>query len=489
MTVTSALSGADRPGPRTIVPVSTTGRPRLAGLVTSDLLACLLGGLLAFSWRFWTEPAPEWFGWVVLGSPLLWVAAIATSGAYELRFLGVGTAEYRRMFLAAVWLLASVGTLSWAVKEQVARGYMAVAVPLTALLAVLGRYLIRRRLYRLRSSGTALHRVVAVGHPRAVTALVEQLRRDRQHGLHPVAACLTTGADRPATRRLEGLGVAVAGSVDSVVEAVAAYGADTVVVSWWSQLEPTEFRLLRWELEQHGVDLLLAPPLFEVADFRVAIRPASGVPLLHVQQPELSGTRRITKGLFDRLAAIALVLALAPLLITITLLIRLTSPGPALFRQRRAGLHGEYFTVYKFRTMVAEAESLRSSLVHLSQHGDVPFFKIRADPRITPVGNWLRKYSLDELPQLFNVVLGQMSLVGPRPQVAEEVASYGVDMRRRLLVKPGLTGLWQVSGRNDLSLEESVRLDVSYVENWSLLLDFQILARTAHAVVRGAGAY
>jgi exopolysaccharide biosynthesis polyprenyl glycosylphosphotransferase len=247
-------------------------------------------------------------------------------------------------------------------------------------------------------------------------------------------------------------------------------------------------RRLAWDLEKTGTDLCVAPALLDVAGPRTTIRPVAGLPLLHMDHPEFCGARRAAKSAFDKvLALLSLVLA-APLLVLLALIIRLDDGGPALFRQTRVGKDGRQFSVYKFRTMVADAEARRLALAAENQQQG-PLFKIRNDPRITRVGRWLRRWSLDELPQLVNVLNGEMSLVGPRPALPEEAAMYGDHVRRRLAVKPGMTGLWQVNGRSDLSWDESVRLDLRYVENWSFLLDLQILWKTCAAVVRGSGAY
>src|SRR5262249_6134345 len=244
-----------------------------------------------------------------------------------------------------------------------------------------------------------------------------------------------------------------------------------------------------WDLHDGGIELLVAPALAEVARERVEVRPVGGVPLLHVRAPVLSGPQRVLKGLMDRIAAGALLVAVSPVMMVVAVLIRTTSTGPALFRQRRVGRAGKDFSCLKFRTMTVDAEARRAELTHLNERQDGLLFKIRHDPRITRIGSVLRRYSIDELPQLINVVTGDMSLVGPRPPLPQEVAAYDNAVRRRLLVKPGLTGLWQVSGRSELSWAESVRLDLSYVDNWSPALDARILFRTAGAVVRGTGAY
>jgi exopolysaccharide biosynthesis polyprenyl glycosylphosphotransferase len=247
-------------------------------------------------------------------------------------------------------------------------------------------------------------------------------------------------------------------------------------------------RELAWELEKTGTDLCVAPALLDVAGPRTTIRPVAGLPLLHMDHPEFTGTKQVIKDAFDKLVGLSALALTAPVFLFVTLIIRLDDGGPAFFRQTRVGRDGRDFTVYKFRTMVMDAEKLKTELTASNDHDGV-LFKMRKDPRITKVGSWLRRWSLDELPQLLNVVRGDMSLVGPRPALPDEAARYGDYVRRRLVVKPGLTGLWQVNGRSDLSWEESVRLDLRYVENWSLVLDLQILWKTLSAVWRGSGAY
>jgi lipopolysaccharide/colanic/teichoic acid biosynthesis glycosyltransferase len=211
--------------------------------------------------------------------------------------------------------------------------------------------------------------------------------------------------------------------------------------------------------------------------------------MLHVEHPRLRGASRVLKEIFDRAAAIVGFALFLPVLALVAVLVKLTGGrGPAIFRQVRVGRYGKPFIMYKFRTMYPDAEA-RLAELRARNDLDGTLFKMRNDPRVTPVGRWLRRLSLDEIPQLINVIKGQMSLVGPRPPLQSEVAQYPFDMRRRLVVKPGLTGLWQVSGRSDLSWEESIRLDVSYVENWTFSMDLVILARTVLAVVHSSGAY
>jgi exopolysaccharide biosynthesis polyprenyl glycosylphosphotransferase len=298
-----------------------------------------------------------------------------------------------------------------------------------------------------------------------------------------VATCLTGTA-----QSREVAGIPVFGGFDDVPSAVRRCGADTVAVLSSSEIDGRALRQLAWELEKTGTDLCVAPALLDVAGPRTTVRPTAGLTLLHVDHPQLSGPRQAMKALFDRCAAGAALVALSPLMLALAMVIRLSDGGPALFTQTRVGKDGRVFKIYKFRTMVVNAERLRNQLLARNDLDGV-LFKLRRDPRVTAIGARLRRWSMDELPQLINVFLGDMSLVGPRPALPDETAKYADHVRRRLVVKPGLTGLWQVSGRSDLSWDESVRLDLRYVENWSFALDVQILWKTFSALCRGAGAY
>ena len=462
-------------------------RPYVAGLVVLDLLAALAATLAGTALRFHDSlAAASTTPYLVLSLllPLVWIAFVALGGGYERRFLGVGTEEYRRVAVAGAVLAATVAIGAFAVKFDLARGYVLVALPLIVLLSLGMRYARRKALHRRRRSGACMSGVVVVGYSVAVSDLIQRFRDEIYHGMRVVGVCLPEH-EADAT---EVEGCPVLGTFTEAAEAATLVGADTVAVLACPEMDGIELRRLAWRLEKTGTDLTVASALMEVAGPRTTIRPVAGLPLLHVEHPELVGARRLVKGVFDRCAAALALVLLSPLFAVLCVLIRSEGGGPALFTQTRVGRGGAEFTVYKFRTMVTGAESLKSILQPRNEHDGV-LFKMRQDPRVTPAGVWLRRYSLDELPQLINVVRGEMSLVGPRPPLPEEVAQYGHDVRRRLVVKPGMTGLWQVSGRSDLSWEESVRLDLRYVENWSLTLDIQILWKTWSAVIRGAGAY
>lgn len=457
-----------------------------------DFALAFAAAYVAFGVRFGASFWPYEMAYVVASAflPFVWVGFVALHGGYDPRFIGVGSDEFRRVLNAGVTFIAAVAIVAYASKVDIARGYVVLALPLATLADVAGRYVLRKHLHRLRRRGLCMRRVVVVGHQPAVGDLVSRMRRERHHGMEVVGACLprTTDETDPDHPAPDQSGVPVLGDFSEVPLAVQAAGADMVAVLACVEMNGTALRRLAWQLEKSGTELIVAPGLMEVAGPRTTIRPIAGLPLLHVEHPELAGARRVLKDLFDRLTAGMLLLLLAPTLGVIALAVRVTSTGPALFRQTRVGKEGREFTLLKFRTMSADAEARRAELDTRNEH-DGALFKIRRDPRVTPLGRWLRRYSLDELPQLVNVVRGQMSLVGPRPPLPREVAEYGHDVRRRLVVRPGLTGLWQISGRADLSWEESVRLDLRYVENWSLAFDIVILWKTLGAVVRASGAY
>jgi exopolysaccharide biosynthesis polyprenyl glycosylphosphotransferase len=450
----------------------------------ADGLCALVAGALAVEVRFASQGyLPGLYLAFTCVLPAFWWAMVMLAGGYDVRFIGLGSDEFRRVLNAAVGMTAAVAVVSYLGKLSLARGYMAIALPTLAALDLSVRYLLRKHLHRLRSRGSCTRRVIAVGHPAAVAELVTSLRRDSYHGLSVVAACV---AGTPTATEVAD--VPVAGTIDTVTTAVSSYNADTVAVLTCPEIDSLRLRELAWDLEKTGTDLCVAPALLDVAGPRTTIRPVAGLPLLHVDHPELAGGKRVIKGLFDRVGAALALILLAPLFAVIAVAIKGTDPGPALFRQRRVGRGGRLFTLYKFRTMVVGAEQQKALLAALNE-ADGALFKIRRDPRVTGVGTLLRRWSLDELPQLLNVLRGDMSLVGPRPSLPEEAARYGGHMRRRLVVKPGITGLWQVNGRSDLPWDEAIRLDVRYVENWSLALDLQILWKTASAVMSGSGAY
>jgi exopolysaccharide biosynthesis polyprenyl glycosylphosphotransferase len=460
---------------------ASTYRRRTAA---ADCACALAAGLLAAGLRFASKGyVPDTYLSCTALLPGLWWAAVSLAGGYDTRFVGLGSDEFRRILNAAVSLTAAMVLLSYVTKLDLARGYMAIALPSATALDLTVRYVLRKKLHRLRKRGLCTRRVIAVGHTQAVADLVTTLRRDSYHGLSVVAACVADPAQGG-----EVAGVPLAGELGCVSAAVSQFGADSVAVLSCPEMDGARLRELAWELEKTGTDLCVAPALLDVAGPRTTIRPVAGLPLLHVDHPELAGGRQVVKAAFDKVTALLALILLAPVLVAIAVAIRLTDRSPAFYQQARVGRDGRCFTLYKFRTMVVGADQQKAQLAALNQ-ADGELFKIREDPRVTRIGAWLRHWSFDELPQLFNVLRGDMSLVGPRPALPEEAARYACHVRRRLVVKPGITGLWQVSGRSDLPWDEAVRLDIRYVENWSFALDLQILWKTGSAVIRGSGAY
>ena len=470
-------------------PLGRLASPRWVRAYTTSLVAfetvaaAVAGGSVLLGRAGSLNPETLLF-WAALALVVAWPILLGATGAYSERIYGTGSDEYRRVGRAGFLLLALASFLSYAAQAELSRTFVVIAIPALTAATLIGRYAARCRLRRLRSRGRCTKRVVVVGRGGAVLELVGRLQRERYAGLDVVGACVTP-ADR--VRVTAEAGVPVAG-LDDVVQLAAEVGADTIAVTSASETAAQYLRQLSWQLEGTGIELLVAPGLIEVAGPRLHIRPFEGLPLLSIEQPSFEGWRRVIKGGVDRAVAAVVLVLLAPVLLTISLAIKLTSKGPVLYRQERVGLNGKSFTMLKFRSMDADADRRLDDL-RGDNISDGLLFKIPNDPRVTPIGRLLRRLSLDELPQLLNVVRGTMSLVGPRPPLPGEVARYDTSVSRRLLVKPGLTGLWQISGRSDLSWEESVRLDLRYVENWSLALDVLILWKTGRAVLSRSGAY
>ncbi|HKE75040.1 MAG TPA: sugar transferase [Acidimicrobiales bacterium] len=420
----------------------------------------------------------------VLAVPV-WVGVLALARCYDRRVLGVGSDEYRRVLNAGVHFLAVVAVVHFLLRWVVARGYVGVLIPVAVVLTVLARFALRSWLYRQRRRGRFAHRVVLVGTPVSVIDVGEHLVRATWSGFEPVGVYAETEA---GDLWIGGRDVPVLGPrLDpDGAGGLAAAGVDAVAVT--ADSTPGDLRALANSLGDSGVELLVAPAIADVAGPRTVVRPTAGLALLHVGEPSFSGPQRVAKEAMDRVGALLSLIVLAPLFLAIAVAVKLDTPGPVFFRQTRVGKAGHRFAMVKFRTMVVDAERLLPDLEDRNE-ADGLLFKLRADPRVTRVGRWLRRYSLDELPQLLNVLKGDMSLVGPRPPLPAEVDLYESHVTRRLLVKPGMTGLWQVSGRSDLSWEEAIRLDLHYVDHWSPTMDLAIIVRTFSAVLRGAGAY
>ncbi|WP_307030449.1 sugar transferase [Arthrobacter globiformis] len=424
-----------------------------------------------------------------LGLIVAWWLMLAAWNSRHARVLGAGADEYKRVAAASLWLFGLIAIFSYVFRIDTARGYVGFALPVGLLGLLLARWLLRQHLNVHRAQGGSMSRLLLLGGPSAIAHLAASLERSRGAGYLPVAA-YTPGvfdeAEFEPESRLPILGSAP--NTSSIMEAIDLCEADAVAVSAGVQLHPQILRHLGWELASRNVGLIMAPALTDIAGPRIHTQQVAGLPLIHVTTPTLEGGQRVAKRLFDIGVSGLLIVATSPLMAIIAVLIKIDSQGPVLFRQERVGMEGQLFGMLKFRSMVPDAETRLAEISKLNEGSGV-LFKIKNDPRVTRIGRVLRKYSMDELPQLFNIFAGSMSLVGPRPPLPREVEAYERDVRRRLLVKPGLTGLWQVSGRSNLSWQDSVRLDLYYVENWSLAGDLVIILRTVRAVFRSTGAY
>ncbi|WP_108249785.1 sugar transferase [Planctomonas deserti] len=437
-------------------------------------------------WRIRGDGDETLIGYTVISVILIaaWMLYLDFFATRDHKIIGSGSTEYRRLADATLRLFGAFAILVFLLKIDLGRSYLLMALPSGLLLLMFSRWAWRRWLQRRRIRGEYIYRALLVGDREKTEHVVESIHRDHTSGLVAVGALTQQG--RPGERLAEG--VPVLGGFADALEVVDGSGVDTVILTGADDISPRDMRQLGWDLESRGVSLIVAPALTDVAGPRIHARPVAGLPLIHVEYPSFEGRRHVIKRGFDILASAGLLAVLSPIFLWIWIAVRTDSPGPALFRQERVGLNGKPFKMLKFRSMVVDAEAQLPSLLDQSD-GNGVLFKLKADPRVTRVGGFLRRYSLDELPQLLNVFRGDMSLVGPRPPLAAEVAQYDDWAHRRLLVKPGITGLWQVSGRSNLSWEDSLRLDLYYVENWSLTGDIIILYRTVKAVAMPDGAY
>ena len=435
------------------------------------------------------DPASIYFSILSVFVGGIWMALFAAYRTRSPRIVGAGVEEYRRVVSATLATIGVVAVLLMIFRPEYARGYLAVAFPLGLGFLLIGRNIARSFLSRQRRRGRCVVSVLAVGDARAVRSLVQSLSRGWGYGYSVVGVCLT-GRTSGGTIDIPGVGtLPVLGDESKVHDAILKTNAETVALTTTDHLGPEGVRELSWDLHKLGVDLVVTPGVVDVAGPRLTMRPVAGLPLIHVEKPQYSGTKKVQKLAFDYFVAISVLLCALPVMIAAAIAIKLTSKGPVFYRSERIGLEGEPFQMIKFRTMVDGADKQVARLAHVNESVGGVLFKIKEDPRITPAGKLLRKYSIDELPQFVNVLRRDMSVVGPRPPLRREADSYNDQVRRRLLVLPGITGLWQVGGRSDLSWEDSVRLDLSYVENWSITNDLLIAAKTIRIVATGAGAY
>jgi len=412
---------------------------------------------------------------------LAWTLSLAIADTRDHRVIGAGPTEYARIVRASVTLFGIIAIVAFLTQTEVARGFLLLSLPFGTVVLLLERWMWRQWLDSERSRGAYSARALLVGSRASVTTIATELARSTSAGYRVVGACVPSGM---VAERIAGTDVPIMGTVDDVEGALRACGADTVIVTSTDELPADKVKQISWLLKPGREHLVIAPSIADIAGPRIHIRPVAGLPLIHVETPHFQRGQSIVKRAVDIVLAGVLVVLASPILVVTALTVRLTSPGPVLYRQERIGRMGQPFHMLKFRSMRIGADAELQALLEEQGTAQKPLFKVKNDPRITPVGRFLRKYSLDELPQLFNVLGGSMSIVGPRPQIAAEVALYSDAAKRRLLARPGITGLWQVSGRSTMDWEDAVRLDLFYVENWSLVGDFTILVKTIRAVLR-----
>lgn len=464
-------------------------------LVVSDLLvitAAMFVGLLVGEpigpgapWPPWSETPFKYEAALLAGA--LWALVLAVSGSRAPRMLGTGVTEYRRVTHSTLLAVGAVGVAAYVASVPGLASLIVIAFPVGLVMLLGERWAWRRWLASRRRAGEMSHRVLLVGSAASIAGTAQKLRRAPEAGFRVVGGCAHDGEPDGV---IGGTDVPSFGSTDDILATLERSGADTVVITSSHELTPEAVRRLSWQLEPGRQHLVVAPSLTDIGGPRIHTRPVAGLPFIHVETPRYEGGKLYAKRVFDIAASSLLILVFAPLLGAIALVVRATTTGDVIFRQGRVGLGGEPFSMLKFRSMYSDAEErLEALLADERSAGNSVLFKMKNDPRVTPVGAVLRRFSLDELPQLFNVFLGHMSLVGPRPPLEREVEQYDRHVHRRFLVKPGITGLWQVSGRSNLDWEETVRLDLYYVENWTMTGDLAILWRTLRAVVHRDGAY
>lgn len=463
-----------------------------ARLLVTDAVTVLLAVGIAFLVRFGVDQAivdlsarEAQYVVISLSIMLAWPVALAVFRTRDARVFGAGAAEYKRIVTASATTFGLLAILFVIFNVDVARGYFLLALPIGTAGLLLGRWLWRRWLVRQRRRDQYVSRALVVGNLDDVGYVIRQIQLKAGGAYHVVGAVISDAdVDTVGTGTRP---VPVVGNLEPAL-AARVVGADAVIVAGQAAGGADFIRDLGWSLEGTATDLVLASRLTDVAGPRIHFRPVEGLPLIHVEIPQFEGGKHVLKRAFDVASCSVGLVLLLPVFALIALMIKLDDGGPVLFRQQRVGRNERTFWMLKFRTMVTSAEDQLDAL-RASNEASGLLFKLRDDPRVTRVGKFLRKFSLDEFPQLWNVIVGEMSLVGPRPPLPREVEAYESHVHRRLYIKPGLTGMWQVNGRSDLSWDESVRLDLYYVENWSLTGDLIIVWRTFKTLVHPVGAY
>ncbi|MET4159277.1 sugar transferase [Agromyces sp. PvR057] len=460
-----------------------------ARLVVCDVLVVAVTAFAAFEAALLVagRTAPVWStAALAIIAAAVWISALAALHTRDERLFAVGAEEYKRLMSASTIAIGVIAIAFLSLDAAAPSAYLLVAWAIGVPVLLVERWSWRRWLNHERRAGRSISRAIVVGDAEDVAQVIAQMSRcPAVYAIVGVAVDgLTARTSLPVGERTFPV-VATPGAVVGAAERI---GAQTIVVAGTASGGPSFVKRLAWQLEGTSIELVLAARLTEVAGPRIHFQIIDDLPLMHVDIPRFEGGKHVAKRGLDIVGSASALILLAPLFLAIAIAIRFDDGGPAIFRQERVGRGGRTFTLLKFRSMVPTAEQDLAALAHRDE-GNGVLFKLRDDPRVTRAGRVLRRYSLDEFPQFWNVLVGDMSLVGPRPPLASEVEGYEAHVRRRLYLKPGLTGPWQVGGRSDLAWEESVRLDLHYIENWSLIGDVMLLWRTLYVMVHPVGAY
>lgn len=467
-----------------------------------DALTLLLALAAAQALRFgWLQgllqvdelPVPYWLVGLVLA--VVWWAWLELRGTREVRLIGNGVEEAKQLVTASLTLFAAIAIASYALNVPTARGYILIALPAGTITLLAGRMWARHQLMRRRAQGLNMSRTMVVGRFPGAVELVGELQSRPDAGFDPVAVYMPASHhELPRSLRdvrlpANALAPQERPSVQGIVQACREHDVETLVMAAAVPLSTTEIRHLGWALADERIRLVMNTGLTDVAGPRIHTQQLAGLPLIHVATPRFTRAKKIVKRCIDIVGSLTALIVLSPLLLVLGILVKAHDGGPAFFAQERVGIDGTRFQMLKFRSMYTDAEERKAALLAANESDGGVLFKMKDDPRVTAPGKWMRRYSLDELPQFINVLNGTMSLVGPRPPLASEVDKYEQHVYRRLRVRPGITGLWQVSGRSNLDWNQTVRLDLYYVENWSPVQDMVIMLRTVRAVFASDGAY
>ncbi len=487
-TVSAQLDAVAQAASTSRIPVNVLSkRIQLTALYVGDaamitiaiVVAVAARGVLPFPGQEDTAAIMQTTGpFILLG----WLLMLRIFGADSLRHLRAGAVEYKRVLMATSAMAGTVGIISYLMKYDFPRAAFVLMFTFGAFALLMVRYLRRKVMGAIHHRGALNTPLVVAGDSGHVDSIAQVLRRESWLGYRVIGAITSDRVSHTPG------GLPVLGTMKDTVSVIEEHEAEAVFFAEGSFNAPADFRRMAWQLEEHDIQMIVVPAITDTSADRLEVRPVAGLPLVDVERPQALASGRWVKRTFDIIGASLLLLASAPVMAIVALAIKIEDGGPVLFRQPRVGLKGKEFECLKFRSMAVDAEARLAELEHLNE-GAGPLFKMANDPRITRVGRFIRRFSIDELPQFWNALMGEMSLVGPRPALASEVALYDEDARRRLDVRPGLTGLWQVSGRSDLSWNDTVRLDNYYVDNWSMVQDLMILGKTARAVVAPSGAY